>query len=75
MPDDSPQSEVAKLLQKCALFRDLERPDLEPLAAHAARRKYDAGVPIFHAGDPGESLMGVLAGEVRISRRERTVGR
>ncbi|MGD9740751.1 MAG: Crp/Fnr family transcriptional regulator [Bauldia sp.] len=38
------------------------------MARHVTRRRYAAHAPIFHAGDDGESLMGVLSGSVRISR-------
>lgn len=37
------------------------------LAARVHRRRYQAGSMIFRAGDPGDSLLGVLQGTVRIS--------
>lgn len=61
-------SELARLLRGCSLFRDLDEPDLRILAARARRQRWEAGETIFSAGDPGESLMGVLSGAVRISR-------
>jgi len=62
---------VAELLRNCRLFSGLDQAGLETLAAHAGRRKYSAGSPVFHAGDAGDSLMGILSGEVRISRPTR----
>lgn len=37
------------------------------LAARVHRRRYQVGSMIFRAGDPGDSLLGVLRGTVRIS--------
>ncbi len=61
-------TEVTQLIKSCVLFRDLELEDVATLAIYAHRRSYDPGEPIFNAGDPGESLMGILAGVVRITR-------
>lgn len=65
---DTHASRAAALLRNCALFRDIDPGALDGLAKHATRRRYAANTPIFHAGDEGESLMGVLSGTVRISR-------
>lgn len=59
---------AARLLRSCVLFRDLDDADLGELAERASLRRYSAGDAIFHMGDPGESLMGIVAGTVRIVR-------
>lgn len=61
-------ADLARLLGGCTLFRDLVEPDLRLLAERARRQRWSAGETIFSAGDSGESLLGVLAGVVRISR-------
>jgi CRP-like cAMP-binding protein len=55
------------LLERCFLFRVLDGPDRGALAARAGRATYAAGAPIFHLGDPGDSMMVIIAGVVRIS--------
>jgi CRP-like cAMP-binding protein len=62
------KSEDADVLGKCSLFRGLDRLDLLKLASYSKRKKIGPGEPIFHAGDTGESLIGVVVGQVRISR-------
>jgi CRP-like cAMP-binding protein len=68
MLSKSPAEEVALLLGKCALFRDLDHADRLALATRSTRRNYAPGDAVFITGDPGESLMGILQGHVRISR-------
>jgi CRP-like cAMP-binding protein len=68
MPDDSRLSVDARALQRCALFADLDEGDLRTLAARSHRRHYKAGEYIFRFGDPGESMMEILIGMVRIAR-------
>ncbi len=55
------------LLERCILFSVLDDSDRAELADRATELSYDAGTPIFHLGDPGESMMVVLSGCVRIS--------
>lgn len=66
--EETGRSEAARLLGHCHLFRDLEAPDLVALGAYARRRRAAAGDLIFRASDPGESLMVIASGVVRISR-------
>lgn len=61
-------SSAVQLLSKCELFQELDTAELSVLAKYAVRRSYDPGTMIFCAGDPGDSLMGIVSGEVRISR-------
>ena len=56
-----------KLLDGCALFKALDERERHDLAAFARARSFAANEPIFHVGDPGYSMMGVLIGVVRIS--------
>lgn len=56
-----------RLLGKCALFSALDERARQELVSHAQPRSFAAGEPIFHAGAPGQSMMAVLAGTVRIS--------
>jgi CRP/FNR family cyclic AMP-dependent transcriptional regulator len=54
-------------LEQCALFRSLSEEARHELVSHAHRRSFDAGEQIFHVGSPGQSMMAVLTGTVRIS--------
>ena len=56
-----------KLLDKCALFKSLDAQERRDLAAHAQSRTFTPNEPIFHIAEPGSSMMGVMAGTVRIS--------
>jgi len=55
-----------KVLERCALFRALGERERIDLAAHAQPRTFAANQPIFHLGEPGYSMMGVVVGAVRI---------
>jgi len=56
-----------RLLEQCALFRTLSEEARQELVSHAHRRSFDPGEQIFLVGSPGQSMMAVLAGTVRIS--------
>jgi CRP-like cAMP-binding protein len=56
-----------KLLDKCVLFKALSERERRDLAAHAQSRTFAPNEPIFHIGEPGSSMMGVVVGTVRIS--------
>jgi len=56
-----------KLLEKGTLFKALNEQERHDLAAHAQPRMFAANEPIFHLGEPGSSMMGVVVGTVRIS--------
>jgi CRP/FNR family cyclic AMP-dependent transcriptional regulator len=51
---------------ECALFRRLERRQIEALFARAQIRDFAAGETIFVTGSPADSMMIVLRGKVRI---------
>jgi len=55
------------VLKANRLFRDLPDPALDKLAALAVRRSVRGGTRIFAQGDPGVSLLCLIAGQVRIS--------
>ena len=56
-----------KLLDKCVLFKALDEQQRRDLAAFARSRTFAPNEPIFHVGEPGSSMMGVMVGTVRIS--------
>jgi CRP-like cAMP-binding protein len=55
------------MLQRSPLFRGLAPATLERVAALATQRRYDAGEVICSQGDPGDALLAVVTGKVRIS--------
>lgn len=57
----------SKLLDKCQLFNGIDPKALNDLAAHAYRQRFAAGEQIFQTGSPGQSLMAVCSGTVRIT--------
>ena len=63
----SSAASYADLLSRCVLFEPLTAGDRQKLASRAALRRYRAGQPVFRVGDPGDSLMAVASGSVRIS--------
>lgn len=58
--------EVLRLLEKCFVFQALDEDSRAALAKHALRRTFRAGEPIFHLGDPGDSLIAIATGTVRV---------
>lgn len=55
------------VLKANRLLRDLPDATLDQLAGLAVRRSVKRGQRIFAEGDPGDSLMGLISGQVRIS--------
>ena len=55
------------LLRNNPLFRELAPAVLEPLGNYMTRRTVRRGTPIFAKGDPGNGLMAVITGLVKIS--------
>ena len=70
-PTDNPALARARdrlaLLRNHSLFRELPSPVIERLGSYMKRRSVARGSTIFAKGDPGDGLMGVLAGAVKIS--------
>lgn len=68
--DGQPTDKIA-LLAKSGLFSGLAGPVLGKLAARAHMRNFDAGTLVFRNGAPGDSMMEVAQGTVRISGARR----
>jgi CRP-like cAMP-binding protein len=66
MPDTAVRN-GSKLLERCALFGALDEQGRRELIAHAWPRNVAAGEPICHLGDPGNNMMAIVVGMVRIS--------
>jgi CRP-like cAMP-binding protein len=49
------------------MFEDLDGPTLEQIAARAVRRDWTAGSTIFRRGEPGDYLVALAEGRVRLS--------
>jgi len=60
-------SDRLALLRDNALFAELDQAAVERLASYMTRRRVRRGTTIFNKGDPGNGLMGVLSGMVKIS--------
>jgi CRP/FNR family transcriptional regulator, cyclic AMP receptor protein len=56
-----------KLLEKCTLFATLDQEARREIAAYAKPRSFGRGESICRLGDPGDSMMAVIVGTVRIS--------
>ena len=58
---------VRRALDANDIFGGLPEADLDDLIGHGITASYAAGTTIFRSEDPGESMMIVLAGRVKIS--------
>jgi CRP/FNR family cyclic AMP-dependent transcriptional regulator len=56
-----------KLLEQSPLFAAMDEHGRHVLASHAAPRSFAAGESICRVGEPGQSMMAVVVGTVRIS--------
>jgi CRP/FNR family transcriptional regulator, cyclic AMP receptor protein len=56
-----------RLLSECVLFRGFAAPERHTLFSRIRVRTFAAGKTIFLMGSPGDTLMAVLSGNVRIS--------
>ena len=65
--DENDLKEARQLLGNCILFRGLEADERDAIASRARIRSFKAGETIFTIGSPGENMMAVLRGTVRIS--------
>ena len=59
--------DIARLLSKSLLFGVLDESARRELTNHVHRKTFNSGEPIFHVGDPGQSMMVILVGTVRVS--------
>src|SRR5215831_13003221 len=60
-------NEARHLLGKCALFSGLSPDERAAIAARARMRTYRAGETVFTMGSPGDQMMALLSGTIRIS--------
>jgi CRP-like cAMP-binding protein len=67
MTNEVASQNVARLLSKSLLFGAMDEPARRELAGRVHRMSFNVGEPIFHIGAPGQSLMVILAGTVRVS--------
>jgi CRP/FNR family cyclic AMP-dependent transcriptional regulator len=67
MPNGARTLHGGKLLEKCPLFRVLDDQGRRELVSHASPRNFTAGQPICHFGEPGQNMMAIVVGTVRIS--------
>lgn len=58
----------AAVLKRCFLFEPLAPEDLDLLGQHAFRKGFRVNERIFGYGDPGESMMIILLGTIRLRR-------
>jgi CRP/FNR family transcriptional regulator, cyclic AMP receptor protein len=58
-----------ELLESCSLFRALDIDMRRQLASYAQRFRFGVGEVIFEAGSPGQSMMAVRMGTVRVTAR------
>jgi CRP/FNR family transcriptional regulator, cyclic AMP receptor protein len=64
---DFPMSDRVRLLARTSLFGSLPEESLVALAAHAQERRVLRGDTLFQRGDPGDTMLVILAGEVRLA--------
>lgn len=57
------------LLRLCPLFEHASTADLEQLASKSVLRHYRRGTVVFYEGDPGDSLLVVAEGRLRVLTR------
>jgi CRP/FNR family transcriptional regulator, cyclic AMP receptor protein len=70
MPEASKKgviNEARRLIGNCVLFEGLSASERSAISERAHIRVFDAGESIFAIGAPGEQIMAVLSGTVRIS--------
>ena len=67
MVNEARSPDIARLLGKCLLFRALDEDVRQTLAARVLHRSFKSREPIFHVGAPGQSMMVILKGSVRVS--------
>lgn len=59
--------DITQLLAKSLLFGALDAAARRELAGRVRRQNFNVGEPIFHVGSPGQSMMVILNGTVRVS--------
>jgi CRP/FNR family cyclic AMP-dependent transcriptional regulator len=67
VPKKDPLLGARRLFEDCVLFEGLSASERSAIAARARIRTFEAGETIFTIGSPGDQMMAVLSGNVRIS--------
>jgi CRP/FNR family cyclic AMP-dependent transcriptional regulator len=67
VPKKDPLLGARRLFEDCVLFEGLSAGERSAIAARARIRTFEAGETIFTIGSPGDQMMAVLSGNVRIS--------
>jgi CRP/FNR family transcriptional regulator, cyclic AMP receptor protein len=60
-------TEARRLLDNCVLFTGLSTDERAAIFARARIRTYKAGETVFSIGSPGDQMMALLSGTIRIS--------
>jgi CRP/FNR family transcriptional regulator, cyclic AMP receptor protein len=60
-------TEAYRLLENCVLFGGLSPDERAAISAQARIRTYNAGETVFAIGSPGDQMMALLGGTIRIS--------
>jgi CRP-like cAMP-binding protein len=60
-------TEAHRLLDDCVLFSSLSPDERAAISARARIRTYKAGETVFAMGSPGDQLMALISGTIRIS--------
>jgi CRP-like cAMP-binding protein len=68
MEDNMDNSDILITLEKCELFKDLEKVDIEKIAGLCQVENFGAREYIFHQGDVGEKIYIVTEGSVFLER-------
>jgi signal-transduction protein with cAMP-binding, CBS, and nucleotidyltransferase domain len=66
-PDKSTLKEAGYLLANCPLFDGLSRDERATVVALARIRTFSSGETVFAIGSPGDQMMALLSGTIRIS--------
>jgi CRP/FNR family transcriptional regulator, cyclic AMP receptor protein len=59
-------TEVTGILRQTSLFRSLPAGDLEAVTAASRLRTFRRGQIVFTAGDPGDSLIVIISGRIKV---------
>ncbi len=59
--------EGASILKHVPLFADLAGAELEVVAGASRRKQYPKGSIVFHEGDPGDCLLVIVKGRLKVS--------
>jgi CRP/FNR family transcriptional regulator/CRP/FNR family cyclic AMP-dependent transcriptional regulator len=65
-PRNQPSSAPISLLERSSLLQGLPQDSLAQIAAAARRRSYRRGEVVFHQGDPGDTLLIIESGAVKV---------